>query len=338
MERLEAGVGIYIRIKRKRRIINQGKMKKTPVKLPINSFNISYKDNCCFLGSCFSEHLSFRLKDGGFHVHANPFGVIFNPISLTSLINNDIESAFYSDSILQQKDVFLSWEANSTVFAYSEQDLFDILIKKVTAFQKHLAKSKVLFVTFGTAWIYEHEVYRKVVANCHKVPNQQFKKRLLSIEEIVKVWENTLNLIQGKFPSLNVVFTVSPVRHIKEGLIENNRSKAVLIEATHRLTDMFPRVYYFPAYELMIDELRDYAFYEKDGIHPNAIAVDHIWNVFQNTFFDRNTKIIYDEREELKKQLMHKPLHEKSKETLHFKQQLEKKLEAFKKKHPTITF
>ncbi len=302
-------------------------MKKTPVKFPEFSFDINREHTVAFLGSCFSEHLSKKLESFKFNVVSNPLGIIFNPLSLSSfLIAEKVEILKHN---FQRSDVWLNWQANATVFGYSNEALTQTIEENSEQFFKGLSTSSVLFITFGTAWVYEQIDSAVMVANCHKQPANQFRKRLLSVEEIVQQWTTTINYLKKNHPSLNVVFTVSPVRHAKDGLIENTRSKSRLFEAIHELTEKHTAVSYFPVYEFFIDELRDYAFYEKDGIHPNAIAIDLVWEKFEQSFFNDKTKSWLKEYQRLSQQLQHRPLHPDSKEAKEFVAKAQREMEEF---------
>ncbi|WP_107040024.1 GSCFA domain-containing protein [Brumimicrobium mesophilum] len=300
-------------------------MYKTKIKIAHQNL-IDYHSNYSFLGSCFSEHLSKKMLNSGFNVQSNPFGVVFNPISLAELILRSDECL--KDSIFERDDVALSWVANSTCFAYSQKELKSKLIELRKDFLRVLSTSKILFVTFGTAWIYEKKSSNQIVANCHKAPKEDFEKRLLSSNEIIQKWTEVIEKLNTASQT-KIIFTVSPVRHTKDGMIENSRSKAILLNAVHELNDKFSNVDYFPAYELMIDEMRDYAFYGKDGIHPNEIAVEEIWTRFKDTYFSEQAGKIYKEYDKIRILFQHKALHPSSKKAKQFQDEREKKLKEF---------
>src|SRR5690554_1410395 len=252
-------------------------MFKTKVDIPQQQI-IEYSSNYLFLGSCFSEHLSQKMIQSGFDVQTNPFGVVFNPISLAEMLLESDEMLM--NSVFERDGVALSWLANSTCFSYNQEELKTKLVELRKEYIYALSTAKVLFVTLGTAWVYHKKSIDHIVGNCHKAAKNDFEKRLLSIEEISNKWSNVIEKLKAE-SDVRIIFTVSPVRHTKDGLIENSRSKAVLLNAVHQLNDQYSNVEYFPAYELMMDEMRDYAYYTKDGVHPNAIAVGEIWNRFK---------------------------------------------------------
>jgi|SRR5690554_342708 len=305
-------------------------MFKTRVEIPQNHL-VDYQSNYLFLGSCFSEHLSQRMIQSGFNIHTNPFGVVFNPISLAdSLLISDKQ---LKDSVFDRDGVALSWLANSTCFAYNQEELKIKLVELRNAYIESLLTAKVLFVTFGTAWVYTKKSIDHIVGNCHKAAKNDFEKRLLSIEEIVIKWTKVIEKLQSE-SSVKIVFTVSPVRHTKDGLLENSRGKAILLSAIHELKDKFSNVGYFPAYELMIDEMRDYAFYTKDGVHPNSIAIDEIWSRFKATYFTEETMKVCQEYDKLRMLFQHRFLHPESKAAKQFEVDRVKKLEDFKLRYP----
>jgi hypothetical protein len=309
-------------------------MKKTFVKTA-NLELVDYNHPVCFLGSCFSEKISDKTRICGFGVESNPLGVVFNPFSLGDFLLN-LKNDSWNYNIVKRKDVYFSWESNSTVFGYSEEELYSKLKKARLSFESNLSKSNSLFVTFGTAWIYELKENDLIVANCHKYDQNLFKKRLLTITEITSQWNKVIEFLKSEYPNLNVVFTLSPVRHIKDGLVDNARSKAILLESIHQLVDSYEDCYYFPAYEIVLDELRDYGYYSKDGLHPNTIAIDVVWSKFFKSLLSEETQRIAIEWIEIRKLLDHKIQHEKSEEAHKFLALKAEKIRAFKKKYPYL--
>ncbi len=311
-------------------------MKKTPVHIPENPI-IDYASKFLFLGSCFSENLSEKMKESGFSVSSNPFGVVYNPIALAYLLL--CEEKELKASVFERNGVFLSWLANSTCFAYSKKEMQTKLIELRQAFLNQIPLVKVLFVTFGTAWVYEHKTTGRTVANCHKIPQKEFEKRLLEVHEIVELWQQVFNALEVKSKAqLTIVFTVSPVRHTKDGLVGNNRSKAVLTTAIHQMKEQSNAVGYFPAYEMMMDEMRDYAYYTKDGIHPNEIAIEAIWERVRTTYFTHSTMKTYTEYEKLRRLLNHRSLHPDNTASNEFEKEKSRQLKVFKREHPEVNF
>ena len=309
-------------------------MRKTFVEIPELNL-VDYNRPVSFLGSCFSENVSKKAKACSLEVQSNPLGVIFNPISLGSFLLG-LQDDSWNNKIVNRGDLYFSWEANSSVFGYSERELQTKIDDLRSSFEKTLSKSSTLFITFGTSWVYELKSSNEIVANCHKFDQKLFLKRLLSIREIVDKWNKVIQNLNDLYPELTIVFTLSPVRHVKDGLIENARSKAILLESMHQLVDEFKNCHYFPAYEILIDELRDYGFYAKDGIHPNEIAVDEVWESFYKGILTPKAKIIASEWLEVKKLLDHKIQYGNSNEAQKFIKHREDQLLLFKSKYPNI--
>jgi hypothetical protein len=309
-------------------------MKKTFVE--ITALNtVDYNLPISFLGSCFSESISEKAKIHSFDVESNPLGVVFNPISLGDFLLG-LKDKSWNCNIIKRKDIYFSWEANSSVFGYSESELHAKIENSRLNFEKQLSKSSTLFITFGTAWVYELIESSQVVANCHKFDQNLFHKRLLAISEITLKWSEVIEFLMSQYPDLNIIFTLSPVRHIKDGLIENARGKAILLESVHQLVERYENCHYFPAYEIVLDELRDYGFYSKDGLHPNEIAIDEVWSSFFESVLTPEAKKIAIEWMEVLKLLNHKIQYDETEEAQKFLDFRTRQLADFKSKYPNI--
>ncbi len=267
----------------------------TPVSVGKAGFDLSYGDNILTCGSCFSENIGQKLELHKFNVLSNPFGTVYNPISIFEQLSCEQPN----------KILFANNQGVWSHFGYHSD--FNELTKhqvEQNILQAHQKvknfKPTVLILTFGTAWVYERE--GRLVANCHKFPAKEFVKRLLSVEEIVGAFE----LLYERFEPCKMILTLSPVRHYREGLEANAVSKAVLRLAIHKICEKWP-VGYFPAYEIVMDELRDYRFYAEDLLHPSNTAVDLIWERFTQAYFDAQTSCIYKKVQTLLRQLTHKP-------------------------------
>lgn len=311
-------------------------MKKTVVKTEKFPFAIHHESKVMFLGSCFAENLSALMKAHAFNVEANPFGVLFHPFSITNVILQSLEDTSYNSSIIQREDVFLSWDASSIVYTMSREEMNATLANKYTSLKAQLKDADVLFLTLGTAWGYSLKTSGRHVANCHKFPSDMFDKQLTPVDEMLEAMRKTIDLLLAVNPTLKIVMTVSPVRHVKDGLIENTRSKARLIELVHTLISGYSSVYYFPAYEIVLDELRDYAYFEGDGVHPNSFAVSHIWETFSTYFFSQETLRLAKSFHSLVKLKEHRLIHEESKASKDFKLQLIQKIKDFQQANPKI--
>lgn len=310
-------------------------MRRTEVKIPDYDF-LDVHDALTLLGSCFSEHIAESTGKLGFDVLSNPFGVVFNPISLANQLNFTISD--WKSTVFQDDDKFLSWNASSLMWALDRKKIESKISELRDHLYQHLHKSTVLFVTFGTAWIYELEKDAGIVANCHKQPQNEFKKKCLTSEEIVSEWIKTLNYLASINPELKVVFTVSPVRHKKDGLVENNLSKSKLLSAVHELVSGHKNSFYFPSYELIVDELRDYAYYEMDGVHPNQYAIAEVENRFLQSFLSREASSTIAEFMAIKSLASHNLLHKGSLSAKKHELSVRAKIEDFLSKHPGFEY
>jgi hypothetical protein len=240
-------------------------------------------------GSCFSEHISEKMLQNGFHVESNPWGILFNPISLALMTQKLITPKDNSEYLLpiQREKNWFSLHQHSEISGNTEKELVNKVNQLTENASTKFQDSEVFIVTFGTAFVYEYLEKRNViVANCQKVPNNLFQKRSLEIEEIVDSWSKLILQI----PHKKIIFTVSPVRHSRDGLPENNLSKSILIIAIQQLIKKFPlQCFYFPSYEIVIDELRDYRFYKDDLVHPNEMAINYVWEKWCESFYDSKT-------------------------------------------------
>lgn len=285
---------------------------------------ISHSSNLTFLGSCFSNEISCLADQAGFRINSNPFGTIFHPIpiaeNLTQVIDNQNQIDF-----LQREGKYYSWNASSKVFGQTHEDLLQKIQEKTTCLRNHLSEPGFLFVTFGSAFYYELNETKKIVANCHKQPNYLFDKRISEVDNLIEVWINILENLKKFNSKLNIVFTVSPVRHIRDGIVENNRSKARLIQMVEQLC-LKTDATYFPSYEIVMDELRDYRFYKQDRIHLTEEAVSYIWNRFSEMYFDDKTKLVTSDFFQVRKRLAHRSeVNQKiDDKTLQLKSKLEK--------------
>lgn len=302
--------------------------------LPLFPFEIKYGDDLLFIGSCFSDEIASKAKYVGFKVHTNPFGTVFHPLALGRFIQETLEENVIERPV-ERKDVWLSWDANSSFHAMSKEQLLEKLSLTRQNWKSKICSAEVLFVTFGTAWGYRNKISGELVANCHKFPSSEFHKELTDQSQIIEQWNAVLRTLQKANPQLKVVFTVSPVRHSKDGLIENNQSKAILIDAVHHLCKN-ENCFYFPSYEIVIDELRDYRFFKTDRVHPNEEAINYVWKRFSESFFSEHTNRISREVLKLRMAEAHRSLFPESKEYLkHIETSQENRLKLMKD-HPEV--
>ena len=264
------------------------------------------------LGSCFAENIAGRMRSCLWDA-SNPLGTLYNPLSIekalgTLLFSSHPGMEFY-ESVFRGGGRFHSWLFDSRISADNRDDCMAAFLERKESLEALLAKAQALFVTFGTSWCY-YLADRKdyVVANCHKQPAAMFVRSRAGIREIVERWEALANQLKTRFPQLQIVFTVSPVRHLKDGFAGNSHSKAVLLLATEELCSRLDFCHYFPAYEIVNDDLRDYRFYASDLVHPSDEGVEYIWENFRATYMDSEGELILKEGEKILKAWMHRPL------------------------------
>uniref|UniRef100_UPI0040482B19 GSCFA domain-containing protein n=3 Tax=Roseivirga sp. TaxID=1964215 RepID=UPI0040482B19 len=271
-------------------------------------------DQLVSMGSCFAENMGKRLSQHKLKTLKNPFGTIFNPLSIFELIELAHQQNTLPVTSFQERDgLFFNYKVHSELNGKSQGEIESNIYHQRNRLGKALQKANHLILTFGTAWVYEEKKSKMLVANCHKVPASQFTKRLLSIEEIMSGFMLTKELLQITKPDLKFILTVSPVRHLKDTHELNAVSKSALRLACHHLSSLGEDIDYFPAYELMMDDLRDYRFYKKDMLHPNQQAQDYIWDKFQATYFDKKTQEFVKVWAEIRSAMNHKAFQPESK-------------------------
>lgn len=302
-----------------------------PIKKFSNQLNI--KQAMLLMGSCFAEEIGIKLRERKFNALINPHGILYNPISICNAITDYVNAKKFT-----QQDIFLHdelWRSFQHHGKFSDTDsatCLDNINHKITQAHHQLKNARWLVLTFGSAFAYTHNNY--IVANCHKIPSAQFKKVLLSKEQIMDAWQQQINFLKEFNPELNILFTVSPVRYVREGIMENNRSKGILFDAIHTLIEQNTNCFYFPAYEIVIDELRDYRFFKEDLVHPNQLAINYVWQKFTDVVCDEETKNFMADYEPILKSLRHRDLQQDTNATLKFKKQLEEKQAALVQKYP----
>ncbi len=293
---------------------------------------LSHSKGLVFLGSCFSDEIAVKASYTGFHAVSNPVGTVFHPLALARflsncLIENPIERL---DSV---DDRFISWDASSKFCIGNRGELLTKLIETRKVFKQALGSSSHLFITFGTAWGYALNEDGIIVSNCHKAPAQCFTKSLTVSDKIVSVWLPLIDELKRSFPQLTLVFTVSPVRHVRDGFVENNQSKAALFDAVRQICEQTESVY-FPSYEIVIDELRDYRFFKQDRIHPSEEAIEYVWTRLMQAACTNETIELIEEVVRYRKLKSHISMGDDH--TMH-DAKLAKKLAAILLKFPSFT-
>ncbi|MDR2843779.1 MAG: GSCFA domain-containing protein [Candidatus Symbiothrix sp.] len=279
---------------------------RTEIVLPASALQITHQDKILMAGSCFVENLSAKLLGAGFTIHLNPFGIVYNPSSLANGLQDLIHKKVYTaDDLFLYQDVYHSFAHHSR---FSGREIDAVLQKindRLASASDFLRQANVLIITFGTANTYRLVSTGEVVSNCHKLPAKAFVEERLTVEQITTRWNDLLTDLQKINPHLNIIFTVSPIRHWKEGANGNQLNKAILLLAVNELLTANPQCYYFPSYEIMLDDLRDYRFYADDLIHPNSQAVEYIWEKFSEVYFEAKTKALIRTHEKEQKALYH---------------------------------
>lgn len=268
---------------------------------------ISHDGAMMLLGSCFSDNIGRRLQDALFDVEVNPFGTLYNPASIALALRDLINCReFGLNDLFEYQGRYHSFSHHSSFSGVNAGDVISRINDKVVEASVRLKRSQVLIVTFGTAYVYEYKKTQSVVSNCHKLPAADFNRRLMSIDEIVGLWKNIILELQDINPNLKIVFTVSPIRHLADGAHANQVSKSILLLAVEQLSNIYDDVIYFPAYEIIMDDLRDYRFYASDMTHPSDVAVDYIYKIFSQSFFSEETNNLVHECEKLTRRLKHR--------------------------------
>jgi GSCFA family len=289
---------------------------------------IGLKAKIVTIGSCFSDNIGNQLVENKIDALINPFGTVFNPSSIFKLLNQSItKTGIEADHFLENEGLWFHYDFHSKNNNEEKENLkneLEILQNKV---HNKLQSADFLIITLGTAFAYQYLETKKYVANCQKMPGNLFRKDLLHVKHICQEFEQFYKKIKEPNPKINIVLTVSPVRHTKDGIPENQTSKSILRAACHYLCTDFADVQYFPAYEIMMDELRDYRYYNADLIHPNKLAIDYIFERFSATYFDENLESFINDWKKIKSELNHRPFNENSASHQKFLKTLLQKLE-----------
>jgi len=313
----------------------------TVVPTKVAKDRIKYEHKILSMGSCFAVNISDKLKEYQFQSVVNPFGILFHPFAIERVLEYAVNGyEFTSQDVFCHNEVWSSFIAHSDLNELEEEDIVTKLNVKLFDLQVALKESSFMYITLGTAWVYEHIESGMVVANCHKVPQSKFKKRLLSYEEVSASLSKIIKLVQVINPELQIVFTVSPVRHFKDGVVENQRSKSVLFTVLHDVLDRHEEIGigYFPSYEIVMDELRDYRFYKADMLHPNELAIDYIWERFVTTWIHPDMYPIMHKVDEVQRGLNHRPFNPTAKQHLKFLDTLVEKIDYLLEKYPFMSF
>ena len=300
---------------------------------------IDYDSKLVLFGSCFAENIAEKLSHYKFQNEVNPLGVLFHPVAILDLLTRAHENNPYSENdVFFSNGCWQSFRAHSRLNSTSQSEILERLNTALKSTQSQLKNASHVILTFGTAWVYEHIESKTTVANCHKQPQKEFNKSILSVGQLQDTFKEILSILKSFHPDMSVVFSISPVRHLKDGFIENNQSKAHLTAALHSVINTTKNTHYFPSYELLMDELRDYRFYKEDMVHPNQIAINYIWEKFQSIWIDAEVNSIMQEVNQLQKGFAHKPFNALASEHSVFLSTLAKKAQALESRFPFMKF
>jgi hypothetical protein len=311
----------------------------TRVDIPVPDFSIDYHSRLLFLGSCFADNIGKKMADLKFNVCLNPFGVIYNPLSIA----NSIELLLEKESFQKSDLAFYNelWYSYAHYTWFSDVDPEKCLEKINNAFQHardFIRNAEVVFITLGTSWVFSLKNSGDIIANCHKLPASNFKRSFSTVDNSFRHLKTSIFNLRKINPLVRIVFTVSPIRHFKDGAIENQRSKAALILTIARLQEELSCIYYFPAYEIFMDELRDYRFYAEDMIHPSDASIDYTWKQFAKTFLSKESILLATEIQKLIEGMNHRPMHTNTSAYKRFVASLSQKLETLSEQYPFIDF
>jgi hypothetical protein len=303
-------------------------------------FGLDYSTPALFLGSCFTENIGQVMLSRKFPVMVNPFGIVYNPISVGQVLGRITEGKlFVQDDLIQHNNLWLSLDHHTAFSNADKADCLNAINSSLSKSVEFWKSTQYLIVTFGTARVYHYNKTGLPVANCHKIPAKEFTHKLLSVDEIVALWSKLLNGMLREKPKLKVIFTVSPVRHWKDGPIGNQVSKSTLILAVHQLQGLFPEmVFYFPSYEIMMDDLRDYRYFNDDMLHPSPLAIGYIWDKFKLSLINASTQQTINEIEKIIQAIGHRPFNTKTNEFRQFIENTQSKIHDLLKRYPNLDF
>lgn len=314
-----------------------GPVFRTQIRLTPSPWKIKHPDRIFCIGSCFAELLHLQLKAGGFHSACNPCGIVYNPLSMGIQITRILEGKNWDENdLIHSRGLYHGLHHHGSFSSSEKEVCLARMNDSLNAARDWFDRMDVLAMTLGTAICYKHRASSQTVANCHKIPAGDFERRFVSTTEIVQSVENWLPELQKQRPGLKIILTISPVRYLKEGFRDNSISKATLVLAADQLCRRYDHVSYFPAYEILLDDLRDYRFYKEDMIHPSDQAFQYIWSGFQSVYFSIDTLQIVKEVNKLIEARTHRPLHPGSPEHHSFAVSLESREKELKSKYPEL--
>lgn len=310
---------------------------RTDIKISKPLFRIDHSDTIFSIGSCFAEHMHSNFSHHYFRSYSNPNGIVYNPVSIALQMNHLlIDAEWMKEDLLFDHDLYHGLHHHGDFSGTDELTVLSKMNQEKKNAQLHLQKSTIVLITFGTSIVYTLKKSNRIVANCHKIPASEFSRRFLTINEIIDHTFHWIESLMKINPSIHFIFTISPVRYLKEGFSENTRSKSRLALAIEQLCTMNSAIHYFPAYEIVMDDLRDYRFYKDDLIHPSDTATKYVWQKFRETYFDQETTNLVDALGKIRRAQMHKPIHPDSMAHRKFIAKLEMDIIELQQKYPYL--
>ena len=305
----------------------------TPKESPVK---ISHQDKIVMIGSCFAEEIGAKLKANKFNCLINPNGILFNPQSIATALHSYMHPDDYALQLGENNGLHFSFDHHGSFSSPDKMELETNIKNSIREAHDFLKEAKILVITLGSAFVYRRTGTSKIVANCHKLPQDQFLKGLLNTNDITGILQHLLNELRDFNSKLRIIYTISPVKYLRDGLVENNLSKAMLIQAVHQAVNSTSNPKstletYFPAYELVVDDLRDYRFYKEDMAHPNEQAITYVWEKFSDCYFSETTKQLNKKINDIVLASSHRPIHDASAEHKQFKKNYFQKCEQLEK-------
>lgn len=313
---------------------------RTRVDVQPYPFAIGYNSPTLFCGSCFTENVGSKMFERKMPVSVNPFGVVYNPISVKLVIESILRAKPFVETDLNfHNGLWFSYLHHTSYSSHSKEKCLESINADLFKASEFVKGMKYLLITFGTARVYYLKENNQPVANCHKIPAKQFENRLMSVEEIVKNWSVLMDDLLKRIPELKIIFTISPVRHWKDGAVGNQQSKSILNVAVHELISKYPNsAFYFPAYEILMDDLRDYRYYADDMLHPSKVAVDYVWEKFKGSLIESKAIALIGGIEQIISAVNHKPFNPNTPEHRTFVVNILNQINQIKRSIPAANF
>ena len=312
---------------------------RTEIKVDPSKHKLSYNSNIFLIGSCFSNNIGEKLNSLKFNSIINPFGVLYNPVSIYNALEFLLlKKQFSEEDISFYNEKWFSFYHHTSFSNENKNECLNNINSSIIKSIDFFNKADFLIITFGTARVYRYKKSNKIVSNCHKIPAKEFDHELLSIENIVDIYEKIIKKLNSLNNALHIIFTVSPIRHWKDGAYGNQISKSILLLAIKELISKFNNCNYFPGYEIMMDDLRDYRFYEPDMLHPNQVAVDYIWEKFSNTYIDEKSRSVFPDIQKIINAYNHKPSNPELKAFKEFINSTIQKINTIQNGFPKLNF